>query len=188
MAVIVLLTCFKTNAQSTALSKEQYQTITYSWTDANGVTHDNVPITERATDPRQIYELLRTIYCDPRVPGTLFTGYGNPDGSNLTSRTNPVYYGDTEGGWKIKANPTADDLANGYKQVIEAVEDAADCKQEMINIVAIGFGDADRSFLKQIATIEEGAMYTTLSNLGKTINTIATAIIDSPTGLVEHFR
>ena len=31
-------------------------------------------------------------------------------------------------------------------------------------------------------------MYTTLSNLGKTINTIATAIIDSPTGLVEHFR
>jgi molecular chaperone DnaK len=70
----------------------------------------------------------------------------------------------------------------------EAVEDAADCKQEMINIVAIGFGDADRSFLKQIATIEEGAMYTTLSNLGKTINTIATAIIDSPTGLVEHFR
>jgi molecular chaperone DnaK len=58
----------------------------------------------------------------------------------------------------------------------------------MINIVAIGFGEADRSFLKQIATIEEGAMYTTLSNLGKTINTIATAIIDSPTGLVEHFR
>ena len=70
----------------------------------------------------------------------------------------------------------------------EAVEDAAACKQEMINIVAIGFGEADRSFLKQIATIEEGAMYTTLSNLGKTINTIATAIIDSPTGLVEHFR
>ena len=133
MAVIVLLTCFKTNAQSTALSKEQYQAITYSWTDANGVTHDNVPITERATDPRQIYELLRTIYCDPRVPGTLFTGYGNSDGSNLTSRTNPVYYGDTEGGWKIKANPTADDLANGYKQVI-----APDASNEGYTALIVG--------------------------------------------------
>ena len=70
----------------------------------------------------------------------------------------------------------------------EAVDDAAECRDQMINIVAIGFGDADRSFLKQVATIEEGAMYTTLSNLGKTINTIATAITDSPTGLVEHFR
>lgn len=69
----------------------------------------------------------------------------------------------------------------------EAVEYAAECRKEMINIVAVGFGDADRSFLRQIATIEEGAMYTTISNLGRTINTIATAIIDSPTGLVEHF-
>ncbi|MCQ2079806.1 MAG: Hsp70 family protein, partial [archaeon] len=71
----------------------------------------------------------------------------------------------------------------------DAVEGAKECKDDMINLVAVGFGDeVDRSFLKQIATLEEGAMYTTLNNLGKTINTIATAIIDSPTGLVEHFR
>ena len=58
----------------------------------------------------------------------------------------------------------------------------------MINIVAVGFGDADKSFLRQIATLEEGAMYTTINNLGKTINTIATAIIDCPTAIMEHLR
>ena len=69
-----------------------------------------------------------------------------------------------------------------------AVDEARDCRSEMINIVAVGFGKADRSFLRQIATLEEGAMYTTINNLGKTINTIATAIIDCPTAIMEHLR
>ncbi len=69
-----------------------------------------------------------------------------------------------------------------------AVDEARDCRSELINIVAVGFGDADRSFLKQIATLDEGAMYTTVNNLGKTINTIATAIIDCPTAIMEHLR
>lgn len=70
----------------------------------------------------------------------------------------------------------------------EAVESARECRAEKINLVAVGFGDADYSFLKQIATIEENAMYTTLSNLGKTVSTIATAIRDTPDGLMERFR
>lgn len=69
-----------------------------------------------------------------------------------------------------------------------AVDEARECRSEMINVFAVGFGKADRSFLKQIATLDEGAMYTTINNLGKTINTIATAIIDCPTAIMEHFR
>ncbi len=69
-----------------------------------------------------------------------------------------------------------------------AADEARECRSEMINVFAVGFGKADRSFLKQIATLDEGAMYTTINNLGKTINTIATAIIDCPTAIMEHFR
>ena len=70
----------------------------------------------------------------------------------------------------------------------EAVEIANECRQKRIGVFAVGFGDADISFLRQIATIEQNAMYIALNNLNTTINTIATAIIDNPTGLMEHFR
>ncbi len=70
----------------------------------------------------------------------------------------------------------------------EAVEIAIECRKCNIGVFAVGFGDADLSFLRQIATIEQNAMYIALNSLNTTINTIATAIIDNPTGLMEHFR
>ena len=70
----------------------------------------------------------------------------------------------------------------------EAVLAAEECREKKIGVFAIGFGDADISFLRQIATIEQNAMYIKLNSLNTTINTIATAIIDNPTGLMEHFR
>ena len=75
-------------AQEVCLTAEQYAAITYSWTGADGVTHNDVPITEKATDPNQIYELLRTIYCDERVPGPYYTSY-DADGN----REREVLYG-----------------------------------------------------------------------------------------------
>ncbi len=43
-------------------------------------------------------------------------------------------------------------------------------------IFAIGFGDANEGFLRQISTVEKGALYTTIDRLGHTFQTIATAI------------
>lgn len=43
-------------------------------------------------------------------------------------------------------------------------------------IFAIGFGEANEGFLRQISTVERGALYTTIDRLGHTFQTIATAI------------
>ena len=100
-------------AQEVCLTAEQYAAITYSWTGADGVTHNDVPITEKATDPDQIYELLRTIYCDERVPGPQYTAYDRNG-----NRENPTFYGKNEGGWNIIATePTTQQLRQGYKKV-----------------------------------------------------------------------
>jgi Molecular chaperone len=66
-----------------------------------------------------------------------------------------------------------------------AVNEAMSCKNSNIAIVGVGFGDADTSFLKQIATVEEGAMFTTLDRLGETFSTIATAINSGSMGIRE---
>lgn len=66
-----------------------------------------------------------------------------------------------------------------------AVSDALNCKNSKIAIVAIGIGEADWGFLKQIATVQDGAIYTTLERLGETFSTIASAIGSGSMGLRE---
>jgi len=66
-----------------------------------------------------------------------------------------------------------------------AVSEAMSCKNSHIAIVGVGFGSADTAFLKQIATVEEGAMFTTLDRLGETFSTIAKAINSGSMGLRE---
>ncbi|MDO5853479.1 MAG: Hsp70 family protein [Thermoplasmata archaeon] len=67
-----------------------------------------------------------------------------------------------------------------------AVEQAIGCRNDNIKIIAIGFGEADTSFLKQIATVEEGALFTTIDRMGETLSTIATAINTGAMGLVSR--
>lgn len=66
-----------------------------------------------------------------------------------------------------------------------AVTQAMECKRDGIAMVAVGFGDADTSFLRQLATVEEGALYTTLDCLSETFGTIATAISSGNMGMRE---
>ncbi|MDR3282254.1 MAG: Hsp70 family protein [Candidatus Methanoplasma sp.] len=66
-----------------------------------------------------------------------------------------------------------------------AVSEAITCRNSKTAVVAVGFADADFAFLKQIATVEEGAIYTTLNKLGDTFSTIATAINAGSMGLRE---
>ena len=58
----------------------------------------------------------------------------------------------------------------------ESVQQSRKCRSEGISIFAIGVGQADRAFLGQIATVQNGALYTTVDNLGDTFSTIATVI------------
>ncbi len=64
-----------------------------------------------------------------------------------------------------------------------AVDQAMSCRSDNITIIAIGLGEADTSFLRQIATVEDGALFTTIDRLGDTFGTIATAISSGSMGL-----
>ena len=65
----------------------------YNWTDANGISHTS-KFTDKATDPYQIIELLRMAYCNPNVPGLLYS----------TEFNGEVYYGSIGCGWNISSS------------------------------------------------------------------------------------
>lgn len=65
----------------------------------------------------------------------------------------------------------------------KAVEQAIGCRNDNITIIAVGLGEADTSFLRQIATVDDGALFTTIDRLGETFGTIATAISSGNMGL-----
>ena len=106
-----------TTAQSQAVvhNKAYYDAITYQWTDANGVSHENA-ITEEATDPYQIVALLKKVYCDPNIPGPKYSAY-DKDGN----RERPVYYGAVGGGWNISANDVTPPYEEGYTILMVAL-------------------------------------------------------------------
>ncbi|MCL1811377.1 MAG: Hsp70 family protein [Methanomassiliicoccaceae archaeon] len=66
-----------------------------------------------------------------------------------------------------------------------AVSEALNCKNSNIAIIGVGIGDADLGFLKQIATVEEGAIFTALDRLGETFSRIAAAIGTGSMGMRE---
>ncbi len=70
-----------------------------------------------------------------------------------------------------------------WKHMDRSVKQSRACKDEGVPIFALGFGDANISFLKQIANVDNGGLYTTIENLGNSFDTIATAIKSNSMGL-----
>lgn len=86
-----------TGVSSVVKPKSYYQQFKYNWTDEdNNQTYTNVDPTEPATNPYQIYELLRFVYGNPNFPGPSYSAY-TPN----YQREDPVYYGDIAGGWNL---------------------------------------------------------------------------------------
>jgi molecular chaperone DnaK (HSP70)/uncharacterized protein YegL len=64
-----------------------------------------------------------------------------------------------------------------------AISAAQRCHKDGIEVMALGFGTADHKFLKQIASIEEFASLTELSNLSGSFSKIAQAIGEGSTSI-----
>lgn len=75
----------------------------YSWSDASGVSHTS-KFTDVATDPYQIYALLRMAYCNPNVPGSKYSYQYN----------SVVYYGAMGGGWGITSSEVSSPIEDGH--------------------------------------------------------------------------
>lgn len=63
-----------------------------------------------------------------------------------------------------------------WKRMDVSIAQSRECRKDGVPIFALGFGDANKGFLKQIATVDNGGLYTTIEKLGSTFDTIATAI------------
>ena len=70
-------------APSVVHDYDWYAAKTYTWTDANGASHTS-SLVDPATNPYQIYDMLRWVYCNPEIPGIKYTAVTNGD----------VYYGE----------------------------------------------------------------------------------------------
>ena len=83
------------------LTESEASALKYSYRDINGVLHENVSSTEVATDPCQMYSLLRFIYKTKAFPGPYTSAY-TADGVEERE----VYYGGIAGGWNIAGQTT----------------------------------------------------------------------------------
>jgi molecular chaperone DnaK len=71
-------------------------------------------------------------------------------------------------------------LADGvWSNQAEAIRKAQRCHAEEIEVIAIGFGGADREFLAQIASSSEQSLFTDLSRLTDAFSTIAQELTES---------
>jgi molecular chaperone DnaK (HSP70) len=64
----------------------------------------------------------------------------------------------------------------------KAVKRAKQCHLNEINIIAIGFGGADKKFLKAIASSDEDSFYTSMDGLVETFSTIAQVLAETGGG------
>lgn len=117
-ALLMTMGVLSIQAQTAVHPKAYYDAITYQWTDASGVSHENA-ITDEATDPYQIVALLKKIYCDPNIPGPTHSAY-KADG---VTREREVYYGPIAGGWNISADDVTPPYEDGYTILMVAVSD-----------------------------------------------------------------
>lgn len=60
-----------------------YAAKTYTWTDANGATH-TASLVDEVTNPYQMFDMLKWVYCNPEIPGNKTTAVTNSN----------VYYGE----------------------------------------------------------------------------------------------
>lgn len=87
----------RADAMGAVPPKSYYADLKYSWSNpVTGESGTDVPSTQVAKDPYQIYELLRFVYMDKRFPGPYYNAY-----TSTGVREDPVYYGGIEGGWDI---------------------------------------------------------------------------------------
>ena len=84
-------------------NKAYYDALEYTWTDSIGGIHTS-KATDVASDPYQMYELIRFVYGNPAFPGPKYGAYT----SSFTVE-DPIHYHPVPGGWNIVDAASAPD-------------------------------------------------------------------------------
>lgn len=104
------------NIPDAVYPKSYYDDLTYTWDNGDGEGPRTSKSTDLATDPYQIYELIRFVYGNPAFPGPKYGAY-----TSGYVREDPITYGPVRGGWNI----TAADDSNPREIKITAKNDYA---------------------------------------------------------------
>lgn len=149
-----------------------YYAKTYTWTDAAGTTR-TARLTDEVTDPYQMYDMLKWVYCNPEIPGNKTTAV---TGSN-------VYYGrqywkepyllvfsrDVEPGWNISDNNVTAPYEDGHTLFLIKLKNYTDqpaeytrSKADIINYF--------NSYVESVKLITDGMRAGTGNNQGTMVN------------------
>jgi hypothetical protein len=134
------------SAQAYVLKADDMKNWTYKWLPqgaTDSVAANYVELNSKTgkyaapevTDPYQIYDLLRAVYMDKRLPGHFQSAY-----TSTGTRENPTYYGGIGGGWNIPFGATSSTVVTTYDDIVfqvganytSRVEDACVSKIEVI--------------------------------------------------------
>jgi len=81
---------------------------------------------------------------------------------------------------KVKGPRFIITLADGvWSGQEEAIRQAKICHSDGIDIIAVGFGSADRTFLRQIASSDDASFFTSLGGLTETFSSIAQVLTET---------
>jgi len=89
----------------------------------------------------------------------------------------------------VKGRRFAVALADGvWSNQSRAIDRAKTCHKADIDVIAIGFGGADREFLRKIASSDEASFFTPMSGLVETFSTIAQVLTETGGGAAAARR
>ena len=149
-----------------------YASKTYTWTDANGTTR-TASLVDEVTNPYQMYDMLKWVYCNPEIPGNKTTAV---TGGN-------VYYGEqylleryllfftrhVDPGWGITDNDVTAPYEDGHTLFLIKVKNYSDrpdeytgSKSDLITYFS--------NYFESIQLITDGMRAGSGSNAGTMVN------------------
>ena len=149
-----------------------YASKTYTWTDANGTTR-TASLVDEVTNPYQMYDMLRWVYCNPEIPGNKTTAV---TGGN-------VYYGEqyllesyllfftrhVDPGWNIYNSDVTAPYEDGHTLFLVKAKNYNDrpdeytySKSDLINYFS--------NYIESIQIITDGLRAGSGSNAGTMVN------------------
>ena len=113
-----------------------YASKTYTWTDANGTTR-TASLVDEVTNPYQMYDMLKWVYCNPEIPGnktTAVTGSSVYYGEQylINRRWNILWwdYYHTDPGWGITDDNVTAPYEDGHTLFLVKVKNYNDQPNE----------------------------------------------------------
>lgn len=94
-----------------------YAAKTYTWTDANGASH-SASLVDEVTNPYQMYDLLKWVYCNPEIPGNKTTAVSNSNvyygHQYIKERYLVIFEREVEVGWDFTDNDVTAPYEDGH--------------------------------------------------------------------------